>query len=52
MSWRRPEKRRVKAIRNRLREMYGVPEQEPHGQPIAELIKTVRNVGYVFVPEA
>ena len=41
MSWKRPEKRRVRAIRDRLREMYGVPAEEPHGDPIAELIKTV-----------
>jgi endonuclease-3 len=31
----------VRAIRDRLREMYGVPQAEPHGHPIAELIKTV-----------
>src|ERR1700754_48450 len=41
MEWRRPTKRRVRAIRDRLREMYGRPVNEPHGQPIAELIKTV-----------
>jgi endonuclease-3 len=41
MPWKRPDKRRVRAIRGRLREMYGVPEEEPHGHPIAELIKTV-----------
>jgi endonuclease III len=41
MAWKRPDKRRVRAIRDRLREMYGVPEAEPHGHPIAELIKTV-----------
>ena len=41
MSWKRPEKRRVRAIRDRLREMYGVAVNEPHRQPIAELIKTV-----------
>ncbi|HEY2477768.1 MAG TPA: endonuclease III [Solirubrobacterales bacterium] len=39
--WRRPDKRRVRAIRERLREMYGVPVLEPHGHPIAELVKTV-----------
>ena len=37
MAWRRPAKRRVRAIRDRLREMYGEPVNEPHGQPIAEL---------------
>jgi endonuclease-3 len=31
----------VQTIRNRLREMYGQPVNEPHGHPIAELIKTV-----------
>jgi endonuclease III len=41
MDWKRPPKRRVRAIRDRLREMYGRPLNEPHGQPIAELIKTV-----------
>ena len=41
MDWKRPPKRRVGAIRDRLREMYGQPLNEPHGHPIAELIKTV-----------
>jgi endonuclease III len=41
MTWTRPRKQRVGAIRDRLREMYGQPVNEPHGQPIAELIKTV-----------
>lgn len=41
MAWRRPQKRRVRAIRDRLREMYGVPEEAPHGDPVGELIKTV-----------
>ncbi len=41
MDWKRPPKRRVRAIRDRLREMYGQPVNEPHGHPIAELIKTV-----------
>ena len=41
MSWKRPDKRRVRAIRDRLREMYGVPEAEPHGDPVGELVKTV-----------
>jgi len=39
--WRRPAKRRVRAIRDRLREMYGQPVNEPHGHPIAELVRTV-----------
>ncbi len=29
------------AIRDRLRELYGRPRNEPHGHPIAELIRTV-----------
>ena len=41
MDWKRPQKRRVRAIRDRLREIYGVPEADPHGDPISELIKTV-----------
>src|ERR1044072_6119385 len=41
MTWVRPRKARVRAIRDRLREMYGQPVNEPHGEPIAELIKTV-----------
>ncbi len=41
MSWKRPRKARVRAIRDRLREMYGRPINEPHGRPISELIKTV-----------
>jgi endonuclease-3 len=36
-----PSARRVRAIRDRLREVYGVPLAEPHGHPIAELILTV-----------
>ncbi|HEX5990868.1 MAG TPA: endonuclease III [Solirubrobacterales bacterium] len=41
MSWKRPDKRRVRAIRDRLREMYGVPQADPHGDPVGELVKTV-----------
>jgi len=40
-SWRRPSRRRVLAIRDRLREMYGRPVNQPHGHPIAELVRTV-----------
>ena len=39
--WKRPRRQRVRAIRDRLREMYGKPANHPHGHPIAELIKTV-----------
>jgi endonuclease-3 len=31
----------VRAIRDRLRELYGIPGWRPHGHPIAELILTV-----------
>jgi endonuclease III len=40
-SWKRPSRRRVVAIRDRLREMYGRPVNEPHGHPIAELVRTI-----------
>src|SRR5215208_3682843 len=39
--WRRPSRRRVLAIRDRLREMYGRPVNDPHGHPIAELVRTI-----------
>jgi endonuclease-3 len=39
--WKRPSKRRVRAIRDRLRELYGRPVNEPHGHPIAELVRTI-----------
>jgi endonuclease-3 len=34
-------RRHVRAIRDRLRLVYGIPISEPHGHPIAELILTV-----------
>jgi endonuclease-3 len=34
-------RRRVRAIRDRLRLVYGVPRQPPHGAPTAELVLTV-----------
>ena len=37
----RPSKRRVRAIRDRLRELYGAPRNDPHRHPIAELVRTV-----------
>jgi endonuclease-3 len=40
-TWRRPSKRRVRAIRDRLRELYGRPVNRPHGHPIAELVRTI-----------
>jgi endonuclease-3 len=39
--WRRPSRRRVRAIRDRLREMYGRPRNRPHHDPVAELVRTV-----------
>jgi endonuclease-3 len=40
-TWKRPAARRVRAIRDRLREVYGRPLSGPHGHPIAELVLTV-----------
>jgi endonuclease-3 len=37
----RPPSRRVRAVRDRLRLVYGTPGAEPHGHPIAELVLTV-----------
>ena len=39
--WRRPRRARVRAIRDRLRELYGRPVNQPHGHPIAELVRTI-----------
>jgi endonuclease-3 len=59
-SWKRPARRRVRAIRDRLRLVYGVPLAQPHGHPIAELILTVlsqstndrnRDVAYLALRE-
>ena len=40
-TWQRPAPRRVRAVRDRLRAVYGVPLAPPHGHPIAELVLTV-----------
>jgi endonuclease III len=40
-TWRKPTPRRVRAIRDRLREVYGIPQMAPHCDPIAELVLTV-----------
>jgi endonuclease-3 len=40
-AWRRPRRARVRAIRDRLRELYGRPVNHPHGHPIAELVRTI-----------
>ena len=37
----RPPARRVRALRARLRAMYGVPVMGPHGDPLGELVLTV-----------
>ena len=59
-SWKRPSRRRVRAIRDRLRLVYGVPLAKPHGHPIAELVLTVlsqstndrnRDVAYLAMRE-
>ena len=58
--WKRPSRPRVRAIRDRLRLVYGVPLARPHGHPIAELILTVlsqstndrnRDVAYLALRE-
>lgn len=58
--WRRPTPRRVRAIRDRLRELYGIPAMAPHKAPVDELILTVlsqstndrnRDVAYVRLRE-
>ncbi len=40
-AWTRPPARRVRALRDRLRLVYGIPGAEPHGDPLAELVLTV-----------
>jgi endonuclease-3 len=40
-SWTPPTRARVVRIRDRLREVYGVPRMRPHGDPLAELVLTV-----------
>src|ERR1700744_1694492 len=54
-AWRRPDQRRVRAIRERLRELYGVPVNHPNRRPIDELVLTIlsqhtndRNSGRAF----
>jgi endonuclease-3 len=58
--WTKPSPRRVRAIRDRLRLVYGIPRAKPHGHPIAELILTVlsqstndrnRDVAYLALRE-
>jgi endonuclease-3 len=40
-AWRRPSARRVRTIRDRLRQLYGVPAAPPHRRPLDELVLTV-----------
>jgi endonuclease-3 len=40
-SFKRPRPARVRAIRDRLRELYGRPQAQPHGEPVEELVRTV-----------
>ena len=59
-AWRRPRASRVRAIRDRLRLVYGIPIAPPHGHPLAELVLTVlsqstndrnRDVAYLALRE-
>jgi endonuclease-3 len=36
-----PDRARVRRVRGRLRELYGIPSAPPHGRPLDELILTV-----------
>jgi endonuclease-3 len=40
-AWRRPDRARLRRIRDRLRRAYGKPELRPHRAPVDELILTV-----------
>jgi endonuclease III len=40
-TWTTPSRRRVRAVRDRLRAVYGIPRMRPHGHPLAELVLTV-----------
>jgi endonuclease-3 len=40
-TWRRPDRRRLETIRDRLRAYYGRPRNEPHHAPLDELVLTV-----------
>ena len=39
--WKRPTHARVLRIRDRLREVYGIPRMAPHARPLDELVLTV-----------
>jgi endonuclease-3 len=40
-AWKPASRARVARVRERLREVYGIPRMQPHGHPIAELVLTV-----------
>ncbi|HTA12581.1 MAG TPA: DNA lyase [Solirubrobacteraceae bacterium] len=40
-AFKRPTRARVARVRDRLREVYGIPSMRPHGDAIAELVLTV-----------
>ncbi len=40
-TWTPPTRRRVRAVRDRLRLVYGIPRMAPHGDALAELVLTV-----------
>ncbi|CAN5623909.1 endonuclease III [soil metagenome] len=40
-AWRRPDRRRMRTVRDRLRAAYGRPVLNPHGAPVDELVLTV-----------
>jgi endonuclease III len=40
-AWKPPTRARVLRIRDRLREVYGIPRVAPHGRPLDELVLTV-----------
>ena len=40
-AWKPPARARVLRIRDRLREVYGIPRMAPHGRPLDELVLTV-----------
>ncbi|HEV3320772.1 MAG TPA: DNA lyase [Solirubrobacteraceae bacterium] len=41
VAWTPPTRRRVRAVRDRLRAVYGIPRMAPHGDALAELVLTV-----------
>jgi endonuclease-3 len=40
-AWQRPSSRRIRTLRDRLADVYGIPTMAPHGDPLAELVLTV-----------